>query len=65
MSVMSYRSYVKERIDVPDGQMEPICPFSGTNMIICDFAYTGHCYFCIESARGYIRQLVKKLKIRE
>lgn len=62
---MSYRSYVKERIDVPNEQTEPICPFSYTEPIICDFAYTGHCYFCIESARGYIRHLMKKLKVRE
>ena len=52
-----FKRYVEERIDIPDADKHPVCPFSFGGE--CNTAYSDACYDCIHAKEAFQKQLDK------
>ena len=48
-----YETFVKNMIDIPIEETEPICPFNGKIPIECNEAYSEACFGCPEAIKAY------------
>ena len=51
--MISQDDYIMKRIDVPEREKRPICPFYDKYAIICNNSYTARCLDCEESEKKY------------